>query len=121
MSHSTFSIATGYGVDYQGVGVQVTVQLRIFTSPYSSDRLLGPPILLSNGYQRALSPGVKQQGRESDHSPPSSAEVKKTDQYIHAPICLHGIVLCQLSTRTTLLFFFTFLRRTALPSHELCI
>jgi hypothetical protein len=25
----------------------------------------------------ALSPGLKQQGREADHSPPTSAEVKK--------------------------------------------
>jgi hypothetical protein len=39
-------------------------------------------------------PRVKQQGREADHSPPASAEVKKNvDLYIHFPICLHGIVL----------------------------
>jgi hypothetical protein len=34
----------------------------------------GPPSVLSNG---ALSPGVMRQGREADHSPPSSAEVQK--------------------------------------------
>jgi hypothetical protein len=33
------------------------------------------PSLLSNGYQ-GLFPGVKRPGREADHSPPSSVEVK---------------------------------------------
>jgi hypothetical protein len=33
--------------------------------------------LLYSGYQR-LSPGVERLGREADHSPPTSAEVKKT-------------------------------------------
>jgi hypothetical protein len=31
------------------------------------------------------SPGVKQPGREADHSPPTSAEVKKTWIYTSAP------------------------------------
>jgi hypothetical protein len=37
---------------------------------------MGPPILLYNGYQGALSLGVKQLGREADHSPPCNVEVK---------------------------------------------
>jgi hypothetical protein len=41
----------------------------------------------------ALSSGVKQQGREADHSPPISAKVKKTDLHIHSPIQLHTVVL----------------------------
>jgi hypothetical protein len=40
-------------------------------------RFLGLPSLLSNGYQGALYLGVKRLGREADHSPPSSAEVKE--------------------------------------------
>jgi hypothetical protein len=40
---------------------------------------------------RALSPGVKRPGREADHSPPTSAEVKKCES-IH-PLRLHGAVL----------------------------
>jgi hypothetical protein len=41
-----------------------------------------------------FSPGVKQLGREADHSPPTSAEVKKMwIYYIHFPIRLHGVVL----------------------------
>jgi hypothetical protein len=34
------------------------------------------PSLLYNGYLGALSLSVKRQGREADHSPPSSAKVK---------------------------------------------
>jgi hypothetical protein len=44
-------IATGYGLDDQGVGVQVTVGSRIFSSPRRPDRLWGPSSLLSNGYR----------------------------------------------------------------------
>jgi hypothetical protein len=33
----------------------------------------------------ALSPGVKRPGREADHSPPASAEVKKMWIYIYTP------------------------------------
>jgi hypothetical protein len=35
---------------------------------------------------RALSLGVKRPGRDADHSPPSSAEVKECmELYIHSP------------------------------------
>jgi hypothetical protein len=38
--------------------------------------------------------GVKRPGRESDNSPPSSAEVKEwVELYLHFPIRLHGVVL----------------------------
>jgi hypothetical protein len=38
--------------------------------------------------------GVKRQGRESDHLPPSSAEVKNAWSYTStSPIRLHGVVL----------------------------
>jgi hypothetical protein len=42
----------------------------------------------------ALTPGVKRSGREADHSPPSSAEVKNTWRYTPTPpIRVHGVVL----------------------------
>jgi hypothetical protein len=47
---SAVGIATGYGLDDQGVGVRVPVGARIFISPCRPDRLFGPPSLLSNGY-----------------------------------------------------------------------
>jgi hypothetical protein len=50
-----------------------------------------PPIQLVTG---ALSLGVKQPGREADHSPPSSAENKNAWRYTSTPpILLHGVVL----------------------------
>jgi hypothetical protein len=53
-SYSVVGIATGYGLDDQGVGVRVPVGARIFTSPCSPDRLRGPPNLLFNGYRELL-------------------------------------------------------------------
>jgi hypothetical protein len=41
-----------------------------------------------------LSMGVKRPGREADHSPPSSTEVKEcVEVYLYSPIRLHGVVL----------------------------
>jgi hypothetical protein len=42
-------IATGYGLDDQGVGVRVPVGARILSSS-CPDRLWGPPSFLCNGY-----------------------------------------------------------------------
>jgi hypothetical protein len=37
---------------------------------------------------------AKRTGREADHSPPSSAEVKEcVELYHHSPVRLHGVVL----------------------------
>jgi hypothetical protein len=83
---SAVGIATGYGLDDRGVGIRVPVGSRIFSSPRCPDRLWGPPSLLS--------PGVKRLGREADHSPPITAEVKKTwiyrstSPYVFIAYCL---------------------------------
>jgi hypothetical protein len=46
------------------------------------------------GTRVSLSLGVKQVGYETDHSPPSSAEVKNAWSYTPTPlICLHGVLL----------------------------
>jgi hypothetical protein len=60
------------------------VESRIITSPCPPDRLWGPPNLLYNEY-RELFPGIKRPGREADHSPPTSAEVKKMWIYTSTP------------------------------------
>jgi len=50
-----------------------------------------PPIQSVSG---VLSAGVKRLGREADHSPPFSAEVKKAWSYTSTPqVRLHGVVL----------------------------
>jgi hypothetical protein len=67
---------------------------KIFLLSTSSRPVLGftqPPIQWVLG---ALSPVVKRPGREADHSPPTSAEVKNTWIYTSTPpIRLHGFVL----------------------------
>jgi hypothetical protein len=50
-----------------------------------TDRPLGPPSLLYNGY-RVSFPGVKRSRRGGDHPPPSSAEVKeRVELYLYSP------------------------------------
>jgi hypothetical protein len=45
-------------------------------------------------YSEEVMPEVKRPGREADHSPPSSAEVKECVELdLHSPIRLHGVVL----------------------------
>jgi hypothetical protein len=54
-------------------------------SSISSRSALGSTILPVEWVSRALSFGVKQQGREAVHSPPTSAEVNKTWIYTYTP------------------------------------
>jgi hypothetical protein len=84
---SVVGIATGYGLDDRGVGVRVLVGARIFSSPRCPDWLWCPPRRLSNGYGAgSLSPWLKPSGPEGDHSPPTSAEVKKIWIYTSIPL-----------------------------------
>jgi hypothetical protein len=54
-----------------------------FTASRTALRPTQPPIQWVPG---ALSLGVRRPGREADHSPPSSAEVKeRVEQYLHSP------------------------------------
>jgi hypothetical protein len=51
-----------------------------------SRQALGPIQPPIQWVPRSLSPGVKRSGREADHSPPTSAEVKKTWVYTPTPL-----------------------------------
>jgi hypothetical protein len=55
---------------------------------------LGPTQPPMQWVQGTLSLGVKRPGREADHSPPSSADVKEwVELYFYSPVRLHGMVL----------------------------
>jgi hypothetical protein len=71
---------------WQGLGIFLfTTASRMVLRPTQ------PPIQWVLG---ALSLGVKRPGREADHLPPSSAEVKNAWSYTSTPpIRLHGMVL----------------------------
>jgi hypothetical protein len=65
----------------------------LFTASRSA---LGPTQPPLQWVPEALSPEVKQPGREADHSPPSSAEGKNAWRYTSTLLVfLHGMVLNQ--------------------------
>jgi hypothetical protein len=76
---------------------------KVFSSQLHPNRLWGPSSLLSG--TGGLSTGVKRLGREAEHSPPSTADVKAWSihphpQYVFVAwclieqwMCLHGMVL----------------------------
>jgi hypothetical protein len=72
---SAVGIATAYGLDDRGVGVPSPARAKNIYCSMSSRLVLRPtqpPIQWVPG-----APGVKRPGTEADHSPPTSAEVKK--------------------------------------------
>jgi hypothetical protein len=86
---SSVGIALGYGV----LGFDSRRRLGIFltTASRTTPGPTWPPIQWVPG---ALSLGVKRLGREADHSPPSSFEVKNAWSYTSTPpVRLHCVVL----------------------------
>jgi hypothetical protein len=73
-------------------GDQLKEKHRVRTPTTGSRPALGPTQPPIEWVLGAVSLGVKRQGREADHSPPSSAEVKNVFSYLHSPIRLHGVV-----------------------------
>jgi hypothetical protein len=87
-------IALGYGLDDRGPRFRFLAGLRIFLFTTASRTALGPTQPPIQWVPEALSLGVKWPGREADHPPPSSAEVKEwVGLHLHYPIRFHGVVL----------------------------
>jgi hypothetical protein len=86
---SAVGTVTGYGLDGR---CSIPGRGKIFLFSVLSRLVLGPTPLLSSGYQCNLR-GVKRQGREADHSPPSRAEFMNVGAIPPPPMCLHSILL----------------------------
>jgi hypothetical protein len=86
--------ALGYGLDDRGSTVRSPAGLGIFPFTTVSRTDLGPTQFPIQWVPGVLSLGVNRPGRETDHSPPSSSDVKEcVELYLHSPIRLHGVVL----------------------------
>jgi hypothetical protein len=80
---SAVGIAAGYELDDRDVGIRVPSGSIFLFMP--SRPALGPTQPPIQWVPGALSLGVKRPGREAHHSPPVSAEVKKTCVYTSTP------------------------------------
>jgi hypothetical protein len=84
--------ATGWTIGVLGFDSRRGLGIFLFTT--ASRTALGPTQPPIEWVPGALSLGVKRPGREADHSPPSSAEVKNSWSYTSTPpIRLQGVVL----------------------------
>jgi hypothetical protein len=83
---SSVGIALGYGVEDRGSTVRFPAAAGNFSLHHRSSRALVPTQPPIQCIPEVLSLGVKRPGRETDHSPPSSAEVKEcVELYLHSP------------------------------------
>jgi hypothetical protein len=83
---SSVGIALGYGLDDRGSKVRFPAGARNFSLHHRVQNGSGahPPSYPMN--TRALFLRLKRPGREADHSPPPSAEVKEwVELYLHYP------------------------------------
>jgi hypothetical protein len=83
---SVVGIATGYRLNDRPRGqCSSPGRVKNFLFSTASRPALGPTQPPIQWVPGALSPGVKRQEREADHSPPISAEVKKMWIYTSTP------------------------------------
>jgi hypothetical protein len=85
------------------LGFESRKGLGIFFFTTASRKAVGPTQPPIQWVPGALSLGIKRLGRETDHLPLSSAEIKDwVELYLYSPIRLHGVVLNLKSTGTIL-------------------
>jgi hypothetical protein len=84
-SPSVAMIATGYKLDDRSSSIRFPARARNFSLLHRGQTGCGfQPVSYPVGSGGSF-PGVKRPGREADHSPPSSAEVKNAWRYTSTP------------------------------------
>jgi hypothetical protein len=83
--NSSVGIATDYGLDDQGAGSSSPGRVKNFPLLHIVQTGSGVHPTSYKMGTRGSFPGVKRQVREADHSPPTSAEVKKMWIYASTP------------------------------------
>jgi hypothetical protein len=92
---SSVRIALGYGLDDRGSRVRFPTGAGNFSLHHRVQNGSGAhPTSYPMGNECSF-PGVKRPGRETNHSPPSSAVKECVELYLHSPIRIHGVVLSQ--------------------------
>jgi hypothetical protein len=87
-------MALGYGLDDRGSRVRFPAGAGNFSLHHRVQNGSGAHPASYPMVTRGSFPGGKAAGREADHSPPSSAEVKEcVELHLYSPIRLHGVVL----------------------------
>jgi hypothetical protein len=89
---SSVCTALGDGLDDQDSGFRFPAGDGNFYLHHCIQNSSGPTQPPSQWVSGALPLGVKRPGREANHSPPSSAELKNAWSYTSTPI-RHGVVL----------------------------
>jgi hypothetical protein len=105
-NYSSVGIALGYGLEIGFLGFDSRRGLEIFLFSTASRTALGPTQPPLQWVAGALSLGVKRPGRETDHSPPSTAEVKNAWSYTSAPQYVF-MAWCLVKHRGNFTFTFT--------------
>jgi hypothetical protein len=90
----SYVIWLDYGLDDRIIGVRFPARAGNFSLRHSVQVGSGAQSASFQWVPGALTLGVKRPGREADHSPPFSVEVKEcAELYLHSSIRLHGVVL----------------------------
>jgi hypothetical protein len=87
---SSVGVATGYGLEGRS---SIPGSLRDFFLLHRVQTGSGAHPTFHPMGTRSFFPGVKRQGREANHSPPSNTEVKNGGAVPPFPMHLHGVVL----------------------------
>jgi hypothetical protein len=105
----TITLALGYGLDDRGSRIRFPAGSGNFSLHHRVQKCSGVHTPSCPMDTRGSFPGLKRPGREADHSPPSSAEVKNAWSYTSTPLYVF-MAWCLVKHRDNFIFTFITLR-----------